>query len=51
MKEEIKLTAIVEKEDNWYVARCLELDVASQGKSIKSAIKNLKEACELYLKN
>ena len=46
-----EFSAILEKEDNWYVARCPELEVASQGKTIESAIANLKEAVELYLED
>ena len=30
-----KFSAIIEKENNWYVALCPELDVASQGKTIE----------------
>ncbi len=44
----IKYNVIVQKEDNWYVAKCLDNSVASQGKTIEEAIKNLKEALELY---
>jgi predicted RNase H-like HicB family nuclease len=43
------LTAAVHQEDDWYVARCLELDVASQGDSLEQALANLREAVELYL--
>jgi predicted RNase H-like HicB family nuclease len=43
-----KVTVIVQKDDNWYVAKCLENSVASQGKSVEEAIVNLKEALELY---
>jgi predicted RNase H-like HicB family nuclease len=42
-------TAAVHREENWYVARCLEVDVASQGPTIDEAIANLAEAVELYL--
>ena len=42
-------TAIVHKEDNFYVAECPEAGTASQGKSIEEAVKNLQEATELYL--
>jgi predicted RNase H-like HicB family nuclease len=42
-------SAIVEKEGTLYVALCPELDVASQGKSVEDALKNLKEAVKLYL--
>jgi predicted RNase H-like HicB family nuclease len=43
------LTAAVHQEDDWYVARCLELDVASQGESVNDALANLREAVEAYL--
>lgn len=46
-----RVSIIIEKEDSWFVAFCPELDVASQGKSIEEAQKNLKEAIELYLKH
>lgn len=32
-----------------YVAVCPEVGTASQGKTIEEAVKNLKEATELYL--
>jgi predicted RNase H-like HicB family nuclease len=43
-----KLTAIIEREDDMYVALCPELDIASQGDSIESARDNLQEAIELF---
>lgn len=42
-------TAVVQKEEDVYVAKCPEVGTVSQGKSIEEAIKNLKEATELYL--
>lgn len=42
-------TAAVHLEEDWYVARCLELDVASQGETLDGALTNLREAVELYL--
>ena len=42
-------TAIIQKEENLYVATCPELGTASQGETIEEAIENLKEATELYL--
>ena len=42
-------SAIVHKEDEWYVAECPEVGTASQGVSIEEAVANLKEATELYL--
>ena len=43
-----KLTAIIEREGDGYVALCPEVDVASQGDSIDEARKNLQEALELF---
>ncbi|MCX7969548.1 MAG: type II toxin-antitoxin system HicB family antitoxin [Armatimonadetes bacterium] len=41
-------TAVVWREGKWFVAQCLEVDVASQGRTEKEAIDNLREALELY---
>jgi predicted RNase H-like HicB family nuclease len=46
-----KFTAIITKEDKWYVAHCVELGVVSQGRNIEEAQANLKEAVELYLES
>lgn len=46
-----KLTAAINKEENCYVAHCVEPDVVSLGKTIEEAQTNLKEAVELYLEN
>ncbi len=43
------LTAVIHKEDEWFVAECPEVGTASQGKSIEEAVKNLAEATEVYL--
>ncbi len=45
----MKLTAILKKGEKQYVALCPEIDVVSQGYTVEEAIKNLKEAAELYL--
>lgn len=42
-------TAIVHREENWFVAECPEIGVVSQGKTFDEAVANLKEATELYL--
>ena len=47
----IKVTVVVQKEDDWYVAKCLENSVVSQGKSIEESMDNLREALELYYEN
>lgn len=44
-----KLSALITKEGRWYVARCPELGVTTQGSSFESAKKNLEEAVELYI--
>ena len=46
-----KFTAVITKEGKWYVAHCVELSVVSQGKTIKDAQENLKEAVELYIES
>ncbi len=42
-------TAIIEREDDAYVALCPELDIASQGDTVSKARANLQEAIELFL--
>ena len=44
----IKYNVIVQKEEKWYVAKCLDNSIASQGKTIDEALNNLKEALELF---
>ncbi len=39
------------KEENLFVAQCLEVDVASQGVTKKEALANLEEALELYFED
>ena len=48
---EYELSALIVKEDDWYVARCVELDVTSQGKTVDEAKANLKEAVQLYIES
>lgn len=45
----MEFTAIIKKGEKQFVALCPELDVVSQGYTVEEAIKNLKEACELYI--
>ncbi len=47
----IKLTAIIEAEGDGYVSLCPELDIASQGDSVKQARDNLREALELFFES
>ena len=46
-----RLTAIIEREDDGYVALCPEYDIASQGASIEEARDNLVEALTLFFES
>ncbi len=43
-----KLHAVIWKENKWFISKAVEVEVASQGKSEKKALKNLQEALEPY---
>src|ERR1700691_849004 len=47
----MRLTAIVEREDEGFVSLCPELDIASQGSSVEEAEANLVEAFTLFFEN
>ena len=51
MKSIKNFTAIIEKEDDSYVALCPELDIASQGNTVEEAKLNLQEAIELFFEH
>jgi len=40
--------ATVWQEGEWFIAQCLEVDVASQGATEEEALENLSEALELH---
>ena len=44
-------TTVFHKEGRWYVGQCVELGITSQGRTVLSAKKNLKEAVELFLED
>lgn len=46
-----KLTAIIEREGSLFIARCVELDIASQGESGAAALSNLRDLATMFLKN
>ncbi|MYF09255.1 MAG: type II toxin-antitoxin system HicB family antitoxin [Rhodospirillaceae bacterium] len=46
-----RLTAIVEREGDGYVALCPEVDVASQGDTVADARDNLAEALTLFFES
>ena len=41
-------TASISQEGDWFVAQCLEIDIASQGETEEQALANLREALELH---
>ncbi len=41
-------TATVWQEDEWFVAQCIEVDVASQGETEDEALANLRDALQLH---
>lgn len=45
----MEFTAIIEKEEDMYIAKCPEVGTTSQGHTIKESLDNLKEATELFL--
>jgi predicted RNase H-like HicB family nuclease len=47
----MRLTAAVTHEGDWRVARCLEVEVASQAHTVEEAIADLREALELYFED
>jgi predicted RNase H-like HicB family nuclease len=51
MPQALRLTAIIEREDDGYVALCPELDVASEGASVEEARANLVEALTLFFES
>lgn len=48
-QNQFEFTGVILREDRWFVSLCLELDVASQGRSPGEARKMLAEAVTLYL--
>jgi predicted RNase H-like HicB family nuclease len=44
-----RLTAILHREEEVYVAECQEVGTVSQGDTMEEALANLREATELFL--
>jgi predicted RNase H-like HicB family nuclease len=51
MTQALHLTAAVTREGKLFVARCLQVEVTSQGETIEEALDNLREALELYFED
>ncbi|HEV2809751.1 MAG TPA: type II toxin-antitoxin system HicB family antitoxin [Acidimicrobiales bacterium] len=47
----MRFTAAITHESPWWVARCLEVEVTSQGESLEEARANLAEALALYFED
>jgi len=47
----MEFTAAITQEGDLFVARCLEVEVTSQGESTDDALENLKEALGLYFED
>ncbi len=47
----MRLTAAISRDGEWFVAQCLEVDVASRGKSIEEARANVAEVLALYFED
>jgi predicted RNase H-like HicB family nuclease len=48
---EVQFTAAITHEGSWYVARCLQVEVTSQGETVEQALSSLREALELYFED
>ena len=46
MKQDMSF--VVWQEGKWFIAQCLDVDIASQGHSESEAIDNLRDALELH---
>ena len=51
MSQTLQLTAVIQREDDAYVALCPEFDIASQGDTVEEARENVIEAVELFLES
>jgi predicted RNase H-like HicB family nuclease len=47
----VSIKSVVWKEDKYYVAQCLNVDISSFGETRKEALANLDEALELYFED
>ena len=44
-------TASIWREEDWVIAQCTEVDVASQGETEQEALDNLREALKLHFES
>jgi len=50
-EEKMTLKYIIYKDEKYFVAQCLNVDVSSFGETIQEAQENIKEALELYFED
>jgi predicted RNase H-like HicB family nuclease len=50
-RRSFEFSSVVTKEGKLYVADCPELEITSQGRTVELALRNLREAIELYLQD
>jgi predicted RNase H-like HicB family nuclease len=43
-----RFSASIWQEGDWYIAQCVQIDIASQGATEDEALENLREALELH---
>lgn len=46
-----RLSTVISREDKFFVAKGVEIELVSQGKTVEEALENLKEAFELWIKH
>ncbi len=46
-----QFAVVITEEDGFFIARCPELNVTSQGETLEEAETNIKEAIELYIES
>ncbi len=45
------LTAVLQQEGDYYIAECLEIGTAAQGRDVDEALANLRRATQAYARN
>ena len=45
------VSVIITKEEDWYIARCPQVDIVTQGKTVDETLDNFKEALTLYVES
>jgi predicted RNase H-like HicB family nuclease len=43
-----RVTVHTWQEGNWWIAQCLEVDIATQGRTEQDALDNIRDALDLY---